>query len=74
MVSHLGDGRWFDADEERWRDSQGRAIGWIDFHAYSGAMKRTRVKSATAHLNHDPTDNRFSNLKVLCQRRHLLHD
>ena len=29
---------------------------------------------ATAHLDHDPTNNRPRNLKALCQRCHMLHD
>ena len=73
MISHLGDGRWFDAAAEAWRDGQGRAIDWVDYRDYSGAIRQTRVVLAAAHLNHDPTDNRIGNLKALCQRCHLLH-
>jgi len=73
-ISHLGDGRWFDPDAEIWRDGQGREIAWIDYRDYSGVIKQTRIVLATAHLNHDPTDNRIRNLKALCQRCHLLHD
>ncbi|MEM9670703.1 MAG: hypothetical protein AAF950_17445 [Pseudomonadota bacterium] len=29
---------------------------------------------ATAHLDHDPGNNRPGNLKALCQRCHLRHD
>ena len=29
---------------------------------------------ATAHLDHDPTNNRPRNLKAFCQRCHMLHD
>ena len=29
---------------------------------------------ATAHLDHDPTNNRARNLKAFCQRCHMLHD
>ena len=29
---------------------------------------------ATAHLDHDPTNNRHSNLRALCQECHLHHD
>lgn len=73
-ISHLGDGRWFDADEEVWRDGQGRAVGWVDYRDYPGALQQTKVVLAAAHLNHDPTDNRMRNLKALCQRCHLLQD
>lgn len=34
----------------------------------------TRVVLASAHLNHDPGDNRPVNLAALCQRCHLAHD
>lgn len=33
-----------------------------------------RVILTTAHLNHDPTDNRPENLAALCQKCHLAHD
>ena len=32
------------------------------------------VYLATVHLNHDRTDNRFSNLAALCQRCHMRWD
>jgi hypothetical protein len=32
------------------------------------------VYLATAHLDHDPTNNRPRNLKAVCQRCHMLHD
>lgn len=35
---------------------------------------RGRVVLTTAHLNHDPTDNRLENLAHLCQRCHLRLD
>ena len=38
------------------------------------AIYATRVVLATAHLDHDPTNNRPGNLKALCQRCHMLHD
>jgi hypothetical protein len=34
----------------------------------------TRVVLAAAHLDSDPTNNRLTNLRALCQRCHLLHD
>lgn len=74
IVNHLGDGRWFDEDAETWRDGQGRAVGWVDFRDYRGQLRRTHVVLATAHLDHNPTNNRARNLRALCQRCHLLHD
>ena len=74
LISHLGDGRWFDPETECWRDGQGRAIDWIGFSDDGGQLRRTRVVLATAHLDHNPSNNRAKNLKALCQRCHLLHD
>jgi hypothetical protein len=34
----------------------------------------TRVVLASAHLDHDPSNNRPRNLAALCQRCHMLHD
>jgi hypothetical protein len=34
----------------------------------------TRVVLAAAHLDGDPTNNRLTNLRALCQRCHLLQD
>ena len=38
------------------------------------ALRVTRVVLASAHLNHDPGDNRPRNLAALCQRCHMRHD
>jgi len=50
MISHLGDGRWFDPQCEAWRDGQGRAIDWLNYRDYQGQLRQTRVVLATAHL------------------------
>ncbi len=34
----------------------------------------SRVVLTTAHLDHDKSNNRFYNLRHLCQRCHLRHD
>ena len=34
----------------------------------------TRVVLASAHLNHDPGDNRSRNLAALCQRCHMIRN
>lgn len=74
MISHLGDGRWFDPDTECWRDGQGRAVAFVDFSDYRGRLRQTRIVLATAHLDHHPENNHPRNLKALCQRCHLQHD
>ena len=44
--------------------------------APNGAIeaRTTRGILATAHLDHDPTNNPPRNLAALCQRCHILHD
>ena len=72
-VHHLGDGRWFDAAAEAWRDDRGREVEPPGYAEYK-SLRRTRVVLAAAHLDHDPTNSKPRNLKALCQRCHMLHD
>ncbi len=71
-VRHLGDGRWFDEELRSWRDGRGRPLRCVAIG--TEALRTTKVFLATAHLDHDPTNNHFRNLKALCQRCHMLHD
>ena len=48
-------------------------INWPAYQDYA-ALKQMKVVLATAHLDHDPSNNRAGNLKALCQRCHLQHD
>ena len=86
-VMHLGDGRWWDDGRGRWRDAKGRKVRGL---ASPTAMlagqpglagiapplpfRVTHVLLASAHLNHDPGDNRPCNLAALCQACHMRHD
>ena len=74
MVCHLGDGRWWDAERGAWRDGQGRAARVTDIEDVLALATTTRVFLATAHRDHDPTNNRPRNLAALCKRCHLAHD
>ena len=75
VVQHLGDGRWWDEQIDVWRNGQGRVLRPLPAPLLADpAMRTTLVVLATAHLDHDPTNNRASNLAALCQRCHLLHD
>ena len=38
------------------------------------SKKAIKVVLTIAHLDHDVTNNDFSNLKAFCQRCHLAHD
>ena len=77
LVFHLGDGRWWDDDAETWRNGNGKTLSSMPPVAPSlddKAARTTKVVLAAAHLDHDPGNNRFRNLKAFCQRCHLLHD
>ena len=73
LVQHLGDGRWWDEERAAWRDGRGRALPRFRPMAIA-EVRQTKVVLATAHLDHDPTNNPARNLKALCQRCHMLHD
>jgi len=77
LVFHLGDGRWWDDEAATWRNGQGRALSSLQAHPPTPddeAILTTKVVPATAHLDHDPSNNRPRNLKAFCQRCHMLHD
>ena len=75
VVLHLGDGRWWDDEAHRWRDGSGRLVRRLKPpHSLLEPTRTTRVVLATAHRDHDPTNNAASNLAALCQRCHILHD
>ena len=76
-VIHLRDGQWWDAEVGAWRDGAGRRVRQCllplaEGHGPPGFT--TRVVLATAHLDHDPTNNAGANLAAFCQRCHILHD
>ena len=75
VVVHLGDGRWWDEDVQRWRCGQGKRIRrMLPPHSTILPTRRTRVFLSTCHLDHDPQNNAADNLAALCQRCHLMHD
>lgn len=48
-----------------------------EFEAFNKILKSmglTRVVLTISHQDHDKGNNRFWNLKALCQRHHLIHD
>ncbi|MGI3902386.1 MAG: hypothetical protein ACRYGP_24240 [Janthinobacterium lividum] len=75
MVLHLGDGRWWDDEAKRWRDGAGKTVRRLKTPcSLIERTRTTRVVLATAHRDHDPTNNDGTNLMALCQRCHILHD
>ena len=86
-VLHLGNGVWWDEEARSWRDGRGRGLrrlptpddlaraqpGFVGIDP-PAHLQITRVILASAHLNHDPGDNRSRNLAALCQRCHMRHD
>ena len=73
LVRHLGDGKWWDEEYGAWRNGRGRVLARFAPLAET-PIRHTKVVLATAHLDHDPTNNPPRNLKALCQRCHMLHD
>jgi hypothetical protein len=72
-VRCLPDGRWFDEKDVRWRSGRGRPASWPDLVEVID-VKTTRVVLAAAHLDNNPSHNRFRNLRAFCQRCHMIHD
>ncbi|MER2266671.1 hypothetical protein [Methylobacterium oxalidis] len=71
----LRDGRWWDAEIGAWRDGRGRAIReQLRAEDLLAGIRRTKVVLATAHRDHDTTNNTGANLAAFCQRCHMLHD
>jgi hypothetical protein len=73
-IRHLGDGRWWDEEDRTWRNGRGRPLPRLALIGDGAVVRITKVVLATAHLDHDPTNNRPKNLKALCQRCHMIHD
>lgn len=75
IVCHLGDGRWWDQELQIWRDGQGRRIHkGVPLPPEADHGLRTRVILSTAHLDNNPSNNDFRNLKAFCQRCHMIYD
>ena len=74
LVFHLGDGRWWDEEAATWRNGRGRALSLLTQPPAPGdeMILTTKVVLATAHLDHNPSNNKTRNLKAYCQRRHML--
>jgi len=73
-IQHLGDGRWWDEEDQIWRNGRGRSLPRLALVNDTIAVRTTKVVLATAHLDHDPTNNRPRTLKALCQRCHMIYD
>lgn len=73
-IQHLGDGRWWDEEGQTWRNGRGRPSPRLALVVDAVPVRKTKVVLATAHLDHDPINNRPRNLKALCQRCHMIHD
>lgn len=72
-VKCLPDGRWFDGLGCDWRDGVGKPAAWPNI-VEATRQRITLVVLGTAHLDHNPRNNRMRNLRALCQRCHLAYD
>ena len=66
-VTELSDGRWFDVEEECWRDGQGRMVAWLDYRDYLTSIRQVQVILSPTYLDRDPDNKNPRNLRVLCQ-------
>ena len=70
IAQHLGDGRWYDQESERWRDGQSRRVRTnLPAPAHIPAEIPafvTQVYLSCAHLDHDVGNNDAGNLAALC--------
>ena len=73
IVHHLSDGRWWDAEADRWRDGSGRRIRVVLGTDILGRARRTQVIQAAVHRDHDTWNNADANLAAFCQRCHMIH-
>jgi hypothetical protein len=74
VIQHRGDGRWWDEADGTWRNGRGHKLKLKGVVVRSIVLRTTKVFLATAHLDHDPTNNHPRNLRALCQRCHMIHD
>lgn len=76
VVTHLGDGRWWDTERQTWRNGRGRPVKLPAPECLPADLpvQTTQVVLACAHLDHDPGNNAPANLRAFCQRCHMLHD
>ena len=73
-IYHLGDGRWWDREVCAWRGDDGEILRVQPKAEDLGPITTTRVVLATAHRDHDTSNNADANLAAFCQRCHMLHD
>ena len=71
VILCVGHGRWFDRQENAWRDGHGVQVA-RPHKPYR--LRWTLVRLAACHLDHDPSNNDPENLAAWCQRCHLEHD
>lgn len=74
VIKRLDNGKWRWPYRFEWYE-----INRMKRNGYSLAQafkffRLTIIVLTVAHLDHDKTNNKFSNLAALCQRCHLQHD
>lgn len=75
VIKRIGLGKWREPNGAEW--SQLHLYHYRYKWSYKESVKKaglTIIVLTVAHLDHDKTNNRFSNLSALCQSCHLHHD
>ena len=73
-IQQLGDGRWYDAGHNNWRDDRGDEAPWPDIVDYA-TVGLKQIILAAAHLDHDPTkrtSRRFANAVISRTTAHTI--
>jgi hypothetical protein len=65
-------GTW--SDGKSWHNNRGESMPHWAYPFRLSHVREVKIVLTTAHLNHDPEDNRDENLKALCQWCHLHYD
>jgi hypothetical protein len=69
VVRCLPDGRWFDADDQTWRDRRGRRARWPNVVEYAG-VRDLPVSVRRVRLSAEPG----ARTRRLCQRCQMVHE
>lgn len=74
IIKRLGKGQWREPNEEEDSRLCDLMESGLNYQKALKEVKLTKIILTVAHMDHIKTNNRFDNLKALCQSCHLFHD